>query len=296
MRVAVPQCGLFDREQWSDCGGDDKQLSYRLSTGAITHEGVGVYGLPGWPETFMRSVWRAHLVAGRHSVASSWTAAALHELWPFPPGKLVVSVPHGGHNRPSPAFVRQPRDLTEDHVVLVDGMRTTSIARTFCDLAADCRVDRLARGIDAAHLNGQSDVSETIAMYDALRKPGKPGFKALGRLLEVRRADFALPPTYLSGLFKRLLKKYNLPEPRWEAPLPWAPTRRADGIWLPQRKLVELDSRSWHARIDQMSSDRQRDRDARRNGFEPYRFTYEEVRYSAAKVAAEVREILDLAA
>ena len=294
-RVAGPQCGLFCRDQWLSLGGDDGQLSWRLSTGALTDEGVGVYGLPGWPETFMRRVWREHLTAGLHSVAAAETAAAIHKLWPFPPGPLVFSVPHGDHRRPHDARVRQPRDLTEDQIVVVEGIRATNIPRTFCDLAASTRRGRLSRGLEQAHLDGKAKISETVELYERLRKPGKPGFRMLGQILEVRRDDFWIPPSALEKMFGRLLRRYALPEPQWQAPLPWDPRRRADGQWLPQRVLLELDSRSWHARIDQMSADRKRDREAKRHGVPLYRFTYEEVRYEPRAVADDVREALSLA-
>jgi hypothetical protein len=294
--VAGPQCGLFDRDQWFAQGGTDRQLSWRLATGALTDEGPGVYGLPGWSETFMRGVWRGHLLAGRHSAASQETAAAVHRLWPFPQGALVFSVPHGDHHRPRGAIVRQPRDLTEDQIVVVNGMRVTSIPRTFCDLAASSSRARLSRGLEQAHLDGKSKISETVALYERLRKPGKPGFKTLGEILEVRRPDFYIPPTELEKMFRQLLRRYGLPEPIWQPPLPWDPRRRADGLWLPQNVLLELDSRSWHARIDQMTADRRRDRDAKRHGLPLYRFTYEEVRYKPQAVADDVADLLSRAA
>jgi very-short-patch-repair endonuclease len=160
-------------------------------------------------------------------------------------------------------------------------------------LAALSRRERLARAIEQADIDGKCPIAETVAMYEELRKPGKPGFKTLGQILRCRRDDFEIPGGHLERLFRRLLRKYGLAEPTWQAPLPWNESRRADGIWYPQKALLELDSRTWHGRIDQMTADRQRDREARRHGLEPYRFTYEEVKYTPANVVAEVRAILD---
>ena len=129
-------------------------------------------------------------------------------------------------------------------------------------------------------------------MYEELRGPGKRGFKMLGEILEVRREDFEIPPSYLEKLFRRLLRKHGLPEPIWQPPLPWDPRKRADGLWVPQRALLELDSRSWHARMDQMSADRKRDRDARRHGYDLHRFTYEEVKYQPRVVVSDLRDLL----
>lgn len=294
--VAGRQCGLFDRDQWFDVGGDDYQLLRRVRNGRLTDEGIGVYGLPGWPSSFLRDLWRAHLIAGRHSVVSNESAAQLHVLWPFPRGRLVLSVPHGGHHRPTTATIRQPRDLRPQHIVLVHGIPATSIPRTFCDLAATSTRPRLVRGLEKAHLDGKAKISETIEVYEELRRPGKPGFKMLGEVLEVRHPDFFIPPSELEKMFKRLLHRFSLPEPVWQPSLPWDPSRRADGLWPEQRVFLELDSRSWHARTDQMTADRRRDRDARRNGFDLLRLTYEEVKYEARRAIGDVREALALTA
>ena len=117
----------------------------------------------------------------------------------------------------------------------------------------------------------------------------------LGEILEVRRPDFWIPPTALEKMFRQLLRRNGLAEPLWQPPLPWDSKRRADGLWLPQKALLELDSRSWHARIDQMTADRRRDREAKRHGMTLYRFTYEEVKYEPGSVTNEVRELLSLA-
>jgi hypothetical protein len=224
-------------------------------------------------------------------------AASIHKLWPFPQfGKIEISVPHGEHHRPTAGLAHQPRDLRPNHIVVVDGLRVTSIARTFCDLASLKRWERLAAAIEQADIDRKCSVAEVVAMYEELRRPGKPGFKMLGQILESRRDDIPIAHGYLTKLFRRLLRQNGLAEPTWEAPLPWDLTRRADGIWWPQRALVELDSRTWHARTAQMTADRQRDREARRHGLDPHRFTYEEVKYQPLRVLAEVRELLSVAA
>jgi hypothetical protein len=294
--LASRQYGLFSRSQVLDARGYDQLIVRRLASGAWLSEGIGVYGLPGWPSSWMRDVWREHLAAGSHSAASGEAGASLHELHPFPKfGSIEMSVPHGDHHRGA-AVVRQPRDLVEAHITVVRGMRVTTIARTFCDLASRGRRERLTRAIEQAHLDRKCSIAELDALYQHLRRPGKRGFGLLNSILEVRRDDFVVPEGDLERMFRRLLRREAIPEPVWQAPLPWDARRRADGLWPHVNALLELDSRSWHARIDQMKADRKRDRDARRNGYGLYRFTYEEVKYEGQSVANELRDILHLAA
>lgn len=224
-------------------------------------------------------------------------AASLHALYPFRQfGRLEFSVPHGQHILLPASFVHQPRDLTAHQIEIVGGLRVTTVARTLCDEAAHSGRERMKRGVEQAHLDRKCSISELIALYDELKGPGKRGFKMLGQILEVRAPGFVVPESELERMFRRLTRKHGLREPQWQVPLPWDPKRRADGGWLDRRALLELDSRAWHTRIDQMTADRRRDREARRNGYMIYRFTYEEVQYEPKGVISELRDVLDLAA
>jgi hypothetical protein len=297
-KVASQQYGMFDLKQLNTAGGKDWTVHDRLSARRWTHEGDGVYGFPDWPNSWMRSLWREYLIVGRDvAIVGAESAASLQRLHPFPRfGRIELLVPHGFHHRPTRAVVRQVRDLTEDHVETMFGLRVTKVARTLCDLAASAHRERLSRAIEQADLDKKCGIAETVAMYEALRKPGKPGFKMLGEILEVRGDDFVVPEGELDRMFRRLCKRFNLREPIWRPHLPWDPTRRADALWLPEKALLELDSRTWHGRLDQMANDRRRDRESRRNGYEPLRYHYEEVKYRPAKVADELREVLRPAA
>jgi hypothetical protein len=296
--TASRQYGMFDVDQAEEAGGTYRIIHDRLNARRLRHEGDGVYGFPDWPQSWMRDLWREYLIVGRaHAVVGGESGTSLHRLQPFPRfGRLELIVPHGYHHRPTRAIVRQTRDLTDDQIVTMYGLRTTSIPRTFCDVAAFAHPDRLARAIEQADLDKKASVDEVAALYDALRKPGKPGFKMLEAILEVRRSDFVVPEGELDRMFRKLIRDFHLPEPEWLPRLPWNPTRRADALWMPQRALLELDSRAWHARIDQMASDRRRDREAKRNGYDTYRFTYEEVKYKRRMVADELTQILSPAA
>jgi hypothetical protein len=291
--VAGRQHGVFARQQWLDLEGTDDGLCWRMATGALTDEGPGVYGFAGWPASWSRELWRAWLLAGPHAVVAHEAAASLHRAYPFPRfGRLELSVPHGDHHRPSIALVHQPRDLTPDQITVIDGLPTTTLARTFCDLAAHTSRERLGRAIEQAELERKCRISEVFELYERLKKPGKPGFGLLASVLAVRMPGFVVPESELERMFRRLLTRFGLPQPRWQTPLPWDPRRRADGHWVGTPELLELDSRTWHGRQDQMTADRKRDREARRHGYHINRFTYEEVKHEPSSVAADVREIL----
>ena len=295
--IASLQYGLFSRTQVLDVDGYDQLIERRLAARRWIEVHPGVYSLPGWPPSWHRDLWAMYLALGEDAVVSFDAATTLHLMYPFPRfGRLEFSVPHGEHIVLPNTIVHQPRDLTPDQVTLVSGMRVTTVARTLCDQAARSGRERLKRGVEQAHLDRKSSISETLALYERLNRPGKRGFNVLGQILSVRAPGFVVLESELERLFRRLLRKYDIAEPDWQVPLPWDPKRRCDGAWLDRRVLLELDSRTWHARVDQMTADRRRDREARRHGYDVHRFTYEEVRYEPNVVLSDVRDALALAA
>ena len=89
MKLSSRQYGLFSRAQAADLDIDDCMLWRALTAGRITQEAEGVYGFPGWPDSWFRRLWRAYLATGLHAVVSFETAAALHR-GTRPPGQMAV--------------------------------------------------------------------------------------------------------------------------------------------------------------------------------------------------------------
>lgn len=114
---ASEQCGLFSRRQVLGAGGNDNLISRRLESGRWLRVATGVYSLAGWPQSWRRSLWSAHLHVSPASVVSHEAAAALHGLILFRPGPVIVTVPHGDHERPiNDVRVHQSTDLAPAHV------------------------------------------------------------------------------------------------------------------------------------------------------------------------------------
>ena len=149
-RLASRQCGLFARSQAYELGASNELIHRRLTAGWWSAVAPGVYSLPGWPDSWHRRLWRAHLDVGLHSVVSHEAAAALHGLTPIPAGRVTVTVPHGDHERSADYEVRQSTDLRSHHCMTLDDLPVTTPARTLVDLAARMRPDRLGRAVDDA--------------------------------------------------------------------------------------------------------------------------------------------------
>lgn len=297
--IAREQCGLFSRHQVLGAGGSDKLISRRLKAGRWSRVATGVYSLAGWPESWRRSLWAAHLHVSPASVVSHEAAAALHGLILFRPGPVVVTVPHGDHERPmNEVRVHQSTDLVPAHVARIDGLPVTTVARTLLDLAAVAGRDRLGRSLDDAHVSKLCPLSDVQNLYEELRRPGKRGMKRLGRLLAARGPGYVPPESVLERRLHGVLDDPRLPKPRRQFPLPWrGPAEQRVDLAFPEHKvIVEADGRRWHTRMDQMAADRRRDREALNQGWRVYRFVWEEITGNAEMVRQTVIEALVLAA
>jgi hypothetical protein len=292
--LASRQYGLFSRPQVFELGGTSRLIEVRLASGRWTHEADAVYGLPGVPESWWRRLWRAFLATGPDAVASHDTAAALHRLTNYPPGRLVLTTLHGDHHWHGLAEMRQSKDLRPEHVVILRGLPVTTTARTLFDLSAVSGAERLAIAVEDAHITHTCRLEELIALYDELRRPGKRGMKKLGRVLATRGPGYVPPESWLERRLVKIVVEAGLPRPRLQAEFPWRQDleSRCDAVYDDARALVETDGRRWHVRADQMAVDRRRDRDALNHGWRPYRFVYEELKYDPALVIETIREAL----
>ena len=290
--VSSRQYGLFSRAQAADLGIDDCMLWRALTAGRITQEAEGVYGFPGWPDSWFRRLWRAYLATGPNAVVSFEAAAVLHGLTGFLFGRIVLTTPHGDHHWHGLCEVRQRTDLLPEHIVVIDGLRVTSVVRTLFDLGAVAGAQRLALAVEDAHITGQCRLEALQAFYDDLRRPGKRGMKKLGRILAERGPGYVPPQSWLQRRLVVVLCAGGLPKPRLEVHLPWRTEResRTDALYDDTLILMEADGRRWHTRVDQMAEDRRRDREAQNHGYRPYRFVYEELRYDPEMVAETIRE------
>jgi very-short-patch-repair endonuclease len=290
--LAKRQYGLFSRAQVIGLEASDIMIWRRTEAGKWTQETEGVYGLPGWPESWWREVWRAFLATGSDAVVSHETAAAIHRFTNFPRGRIVLTTKHGDHHWHGLADVRQSTDLWPEHVRVRDGLPITTSVRTLFDLAAVTGRERLAIAVEDAHINGQCRLEDLIALYEELRRPGKHGMKKLGRILAERGPGYVPPESTLERLLLKVLRNAGLPKPRLQVQLPWRTqlASRCDALYEKERMILEADGRRWHTRVDQMANDRRRDREALNRGYRPYRFVYEELKRDPQMVVETIQE------
>jgi hypothetical protein len=166
------------------------------------------------------------------------------------------------------------------------GVPVTTLQRTLVDLAAVLDEEELALAMhqaDARHHVTPEQIEVVLK-----RRHNWPGARKL------RRVIWGEVPITLSRLESRFLSQLR----KADLPLP-VTNRHIDGRyvdcrWQAQRLTVELDSYRYHSTRHAWEQDREREREARARGDEFRRYTWRDVAEDPERMAADLRNLLDL--
>jgi hypothetical protein len=277
--LAAAQGGAFARWQLVAHGADDKIIERRCTAGLWVRVRPGVFVLPGLPPADATALWVAWLAVGPHASRSHECAADHWTLQPVVRHRHVFTTTHGDHHHLQGITVHQLRDLLPHHLVVADGMPTTTPARTVVDLAAIVSFERLKRIVE----NGVNDHivtdHEVGAVLQEVARPGKWGVRRLTRVLAMRAPGDPVPDSVLERLLLHALRSVGLPDPVPQYPHPGREigTGWVDYAYPDARLILEADGRRWHQRIADLKRDNARDKAASRAGWLTMRFMHEEL-------------------
>jgi very-short-patch-repair endonuclease len=178
--------------------------------------------------------------------------------------------------------------LFPDEVTTERGIPVTGVSRTLLDLAAVARVRQVERAFNEAEVRGLTD---RVSLPDLLeRHPKHPACPLVSAILE---AGAAATRSELEELFLDLVRTYALPSPEVNIRLfaggEWL---ECDCVWRPQRLIVELDGRAFHATAAAFERDRARDRRLQAAGWIVVRVTWRQLREEPETVVADLRSLL----
>ena len=275
--IAAVQWGLFSRHQAIGAGATDSLIQRRIRSGLWSVAVPGVFGVPGHPPSFRRSVWAAWLAAPSGAVVSHWSAGNLRRLPGFPPNRFTLTVPHGSTHRNPVATVFQ--SVAPPAPELVDGLPVSSIERVLCDVARSTGPMKLARLVDEARTAERTSVVRLRREFLRLARSGRDGITTMRTVLDAYEDAPAPPRSELERRLDAILATIPATARR-EAPLPgreWS-NERVDRLFdAPRRLIVEGDGRRWHTRTADFRRDRARDREALRAGYPTVRYASEEL-------------------
>jgi very-short-patch-repair endonuclease len=285
-RLADRQHGVVSRAQLGAAGISEDVIDYALRTGRLRPLFRGVYAA-GHRALKREGWWMAALLAcGERAVLSHLTAAV---AWGFrrAPIKPIEVIVSGDRGRELAGILPHRMRLQAAEVMVVDGLRITTPARTIVDCASTLTGRPLRELVERAQDLRRFKPEDITATLD--RVPRRRGCRQLTDLLLLIQPDEDGARSHLERLFLKAMRRARLPPPDVNYAIAG---RQRDFVWSDARLVIEVDGNRWHSSPQAKRRDHQRDRELTALGWRPARFTYEDVAFEPDAVAREVKTLL----
>jgi very-short-patch-repair endonuclease len=244
----------------------------------------GVYAL-GHAALDGRARWVAAVLAcGPGAALSHRSAASLRGLR----ASSIIEVTTPVARRPRPGIRLHTARLADDEREIVDGIPTTSVARTLLDLATILEPQALEAAFNEAQYRRLTSPTSLAALLD--RHPRTKNRATLRRLLA--RKCLTRTRTEMEADFLAFCDDRGLPRPEMNvARLLRGRWIEADGLYADPGVLIELDGGS-HMTTERFHSDRSRDRANLVEGLPTVRVTPRHLREEADELAADLLQLI----
>ncbi len=268
-----------------DLGASRSVVAAWTASGRLHRLHRGVYAVGHLALTQRGRELAAVLACGPHALLSHRSAAAAHNLG-RPPTRIEVTAPRSrdGHN----GFILhtsrrlEPQDRTE-----VDGIPTTTVARTLVDLAEVCTHKQVTNAVHEAEVQRLFDLKAVEEVQSRL--PGRTGRHLLGRVLSRYESTPRLTRSEGERLLLKLCQGYGLPLPETQAAMAGY---ELDAFWAHANLAIEFDGEAVHHTTRAFYSDRVRDRKLRVAGVEVIRITGHDLGPGRSSLIADLRKLL----
>jgi Protein of unknown function (DUF559) len=286
--LAAERYGVVSRRVLLEHGLSPATIDLRVRQRRLVLLHRGVYAV-GHAQLRREGRWLAAVEAYGEDAALSHRTAALH--WDIDDGPVVpvhVSVRRrSGIARRAGTEIHRV-DLRDDEVIVRDGIRTTTVARTLLDVAARVRGRRLEQMVRRASRGRRFDRGAVEAMIE--RHHRAPGAVELGRLLTALTGrGTGDARSGLETAFAALCDDHGLPRPRINAIILG---ERVDFSWPRSTLIVETDGFEFHSMPTTFAADRRRDQKLTLAGYTVVRLTYDQVVGDPAATARTVSALL----
>lgn len=241
------QHGVLSTAQALQCGLTFGQVRRRVEQGRWMRPEPRVLIAAAAPVTWHRAAMAACLAGPPGTVASHFTAAALHGCYE-PPEVPHVTLPRGQRWRTDLAVVHygalDALDITE-----VGAIPCTTMARTLVDCSAMLALEDLCELVDDAlyqRVATKASISEMLARMPA--RPGRKGIPNLLAALEVWTPGAQPGSPAEMRMIRRLVGRgFPLPERQWKLfDEAGRFVARLDVAWPPARTGLEYFGERYH--------------------------------------------------
>lgn len=253
------QFGCITRAQATKLGMSERQIDYRVSTGAWIVAQPGVYRHAAIAESWEATLFAATARSG--AVVSHRAAAALWGLEVFDEPPPEITIEEGKSSRLKIERLHRSRQWDKRDQTSRRGLPVTGIERTLLDCAGVVGLETLERLCEAAI---RKKLTTWLKLADCLSdhsRRGRNGCLKLRVLLHRRLGTTAIPLSDFSRRVVQLLERAGVPSPVVEYPV-----RDSDGkhllqvdlAWPGQKKAWELDGLQWHFGREDVERDRRK--------------------------------------
>jgi hypothetical protein len=288
--IGAKQGGVILRRQAYELGFTAKMIRKRVGTAAwskVSDDAFLVITPRDDTDRLTAAVTSLH-----GAVVSHESAARIHGISCVPWLPNTVTVEASQTHRFPGVVVRRTRDMQTSHAVRIAALPVTSIERTTIDLASRLAPQQFRDMFDELVVSKRLDLDRVRKIHGEIGGRGKPGSAVVAAVLEECADGFIAAGSALEQLGRRTLRRWGLPDPTHEYPLPWDPDKRFDEAYPEARLAVEWDSRRWHTKRTDMNRDRARDRSAVEHGWVIVRITWQDLRESPEESMVQLKAIL----
>ena len=218
----------------------------------------------------------AAVLAEPWAVASHRSAAVLHGLDGFRPGRPEITVRPGANARGRLAIVHRGVDV---RTTSVRAIPCVTVDQCFVDLAQVTGEPRLRTALGELAGRRPQVLDSVRERYVALYPRGGRNLRALRAVLDRFGSGVIPEPSQLERHLRSVMTSPEIPDVGWEAPFPGRkPDRQRVDALIPAWSLVvEGDGRAWHTRVEDFERDRRRDAEAAAAGLLTLRFTWHQL-------------------
>lgn len=236
----------------------------------------GLYSIEPGPLSWVRSVAAATLSPTNRVIASHRTAAQLHDLLHV--DVIEVSVQHPRRIRSTDAQVHRVRALDDIDVCVREGIPTTTVTRTLCDLGAVVSPPTVARMVDHVIATEMTTRAALWRTRIRLGASGRNGVGVLHRALSSVPIELDLAESGPEIALYRIVCDLDVPRPVPQHPITIGGVTYYADLALPGHRIaLEYDGSIAHDSPAQQARDRRRDAAFASAGWTTLRFRWADI-------------------
>jgi len=234
--VAGRQRGRVSRGQLLAVGIADRTIYHLAGNGFLRRVHRSVYAVGHTAPAPLAAETEALLACGPHAALSHQTAAKLWKLIDTDVPLIHVTIRGRNGARPQGVHVHRTNCLNRSEVRIVEGLSTTSPARTLIDLAAHADLRTLEYAIEEAIVHKR--ITERQLLHAAARSKGHRGAARIRAVLAAQREP-GITRSKAERRFRALIRAAQLPQPLTNVKLHGY---KVDAYWPELGVVVEVQS------------------------------------------------------